>query len=261
MAHRWRRGQEEALTVFQSSESPHDLIDALRMHMPPAADDAALARVRTIALRSFAAKRTRQHAHGWRIAGGIALAFVLVATLATGKPVVTPVGATPPEPDQASIRFTGIDRPFESLWREVPSVVDAMSVLESAESQARSVLAPVLTPRRAFIAVAGEAAVMFEYAEATMTISPKSENDVRAGYASQMPGADERLVVREFEGHPAFGVEKDTTVGDPADRSKPWSHASTTSLVWTTDGFEYALQSDVLGLDELQAFARRVLAL
>ena len=202
--------------------------------------------------------------HQLRLVVLLVLAAALTAggcdTAPSGERVVDPAAsvesAVEPIPD---MRFVSL--PFEDFWHEAVSSAQAMSALETAGGATGKLLHPTTEPDRTFVSRGGSPDVLLEFREAAMTINPQNETDVKAGYASQLVGVDEASSVSEFNGHPAFGIEKGTTTGDPSDNSKPWSYASATALVWTVDGYEYHLLSDTLNLSELQEFARTVLAL
>ena len=172
------------------------------------------------------------------------------------KPEASVESAVEPTPGMSFISL-----PFEDFWQEAVSSAQAMSALETAGGATGKLLHPMIGPERTFVSKGGSPDVLLKFSEATMTINPQNEADVKAGYASQLVGVDEASSVSEFDGHPAFGIEKGTTTGDPSDNSKPWSYASATALVWTDDGYEYHLLSDTLSLSELQEYARTVLAL
>lgn len=68
--------------MSQQNDESRGVVEALRDDMPPAAGEAALARVRASAVRKHAGRRTGFRAHPWRTAGGALTAAALVAGLA-----------------------------------------------------------------------------------------------------------------------------------------------------------------------------------
>lgn len=204
--------------------------------------------------------RLRMHAGGIVVCAMLLLPILVLGGCAarevtTSEAPRTAASTSATVQQAPNVRF--IQTPFSDTWREVSSLDAAMSYAEDPSLTAKPALVPSLQPARVFVSSDEGPGVLLVYAEATMTISPKIETGVESGYASLAQGAEAGKVVREFEGYPAFGAEKGTTVGDPSGTGA-WSYATTTNLAWTADGHEYALQSDALTLMELQELARRL---
>lgn len=146
---------------------------------------------------------------------------------------------------------------FPDPWQEEASLDAAMPHTVDRSLTNLNAMVPSAEPTKVFIMRGGAPGVRMVYAEATVTISPTYDAGAQAGYDSWFQGAPAGTVVREFEGYPALGAEKGTTVGDPT-AGGAWGIAMTTNLAWAANGYEYAFQSDTLTLSELQSLTREL---
>lgn len=230
--------------------------------------------------------RTRVAAAATALATAAAAALVAIALVPAVVPRSTGSGiasipasgsppATPPtqhrhpvDPRQAVVPHGGYTTPAQPIHGVQPfidpkqaakllrraSLEGALRAAELPASEASAVLVPTRRPLEAFIG--REAHITLEYAEATVMISPMTPANASLVYDSLTERLPKEAFVRTFRGYPALGARAGTV---QVSEFGPSFTTPATILWWAEHGHEYELSSTTLSLEQLEAFANRLL--